>query len=223
VVFVLVAAIVAALIVVLAWLVVAPTVRTLAREGAARAREEERAELGAHLHDVVLQELLLIQKRAADPEQVVRLARHTERGLRAWLSGATGDRDDLVAALVAVIEDVEDRFAVRVEAVTSGTCRLDKRAEAVVGAAQEALTNAAKHAGVHQVWLFAEAGHGGVFVLVRDRGRGFDQSAGIDRNRHGVSDSITRRMRRHGGTAEIRSEPGHGTEVELRMPVKASS
>src|SRR5688500_12270071 len=83
---VLVAAIVAVAVVVLARYVIAPTVRTLAREGAARAREEERAELGAHLHDVVLQELLLIQKRAADPEQVVRIARHTERGLRAWLA-----------------------------------------------------------------------------------------------------------------------------------------
>ena len=40
-------------------------------------------------------------------------------------------------------------------------------------------------------------------------------SIGIDRDRRGVSDSIARRMRRHGGTAEIRSEPGRGTEVEL--------
>jgi ABC-type lipoprotein release transport system permease subunit len=62
VVFVPVSAIVAASIVLLAWCVVAPTVRTLAREGAARAREEERAELGAHLHDVVLQELSIVER-----------------------------------------------------------------------------------------------------------------------------------------------------------------
>jgi signal transduction histidine kinase len=170
----------------------------------------------------VLQELMLIQRRAEDPDQVRRLARHTERGLRAWLRGAARRGDDLVGALVAAVEDVEDRYAVQVELVTSGSCSLDRRTEAVVGAAQEALTNAAKHAGVRRVSLFAEVGGDEVFVLVRDRGRGFDRSAGVGRDRQGVANSIARRMRRHGGTAQVRSEPNRGTEVELRMPRPAS-
>ncbi|HET6954865.1 MAG TPA: ATP-binding protein [Acidimicrobiales bacterium] len=216
-----IAAIAAAAVVALAG-VVAPTVRAVAREGAVRARAEERAELAAHVHDVVLQELALIQRRAEDPDQVRRLARHTERGLRAWLRGAARRGDDLVGALVAAVEDVEDRFAVQVELVTSGSCPLDRRTEAVVGAAQEALTNAAKHAGVRRMSLFAEASDVEVFVLVRDRGRGFDQAAGVGRDRHGVANSIVRRMQRHGGTALIRSEPDRGTEVELRIPLRVS-
>jgi signal transduction histidine kinase len=216
-----IAAIAAVAVVALAG-IVAPTVRAVAREGATRARADERAELAAHLHDVVLQELALIQRRADDPDEVRRLVRHIDRGLRAWLRGAARRGDDLVGALVAAVEDVEDRFAVQVDLVTSGSCRLDRRAEAVVDATQEALTNAAKHSGVRTVSLFAEAGEDELFVLVRDRGRGFDQAAGVGRDRHGVENSIVRRMQRHGGTAQVRSEPDRGTEVELRMPIQGS-
>jgi len=53
---------------------------------------------------------------------------------------------------------------------------------------------------------------------VRDRGVGFDPDT-IDEQRHGVRGSILGRMQRHGGRAEIRSEPGDGTEVRLTMPV----
>jgi signal transduction histidine kinase len=58
-----------------------------------------------------------------------------------------------------------------------------------------------------------------VVVRVRDRGRGFDQAAAAGSDRHGLADSIVGRMGRHGGTAMIRSAPGAGTEVELRLPV----
>ena len=34
----------------------------------------------------------------------------------------------------------------------------------------------------------------------------------------GVRGSIVDRMDRHGGTAEVRSAPGEGTEVRLRLP-----
>jgi signal transduction histidine kinase len=54
-------------------------------------------------------------------------------------------------------------------------------------------------------------------VFVRDRGDGFDMDA-IAPDRFGVRESILGRMRRHGGTAEVTSRPGWGTEVRLRMP-----
>ena len=59
--------------------------RSLASERSARIREQERAEVAAHLHDSVLQTLALIQKRAADPREVAGLARRQERELRSWL------------------------------------------------------------------------------------------------------------------------------------------
>jgi signal transduction histidine kinase len=216
--------------------------RTVTRERAARARAEERAEVATHLHDSVLQTLTLIQKRRGDPGEMARLARHAERELRGWLYGApaaAGDqRHDLMAALRAAAAEVEDRHGVAVELVTVGTCRLDERARAVAGAAAEALTNAAKHAGVPRVSVFAEVADGQVLVVVRDRGRGFDPAAGGSGGPpgwspggsgaggspgggggRGIPDSIVGRMRRQGGAAAIRSAPGAGTEVELRMPV----
>ena len=194
--------------------------RTVTRERAARVRAEERAEVATHLHDSVLQTLTLMQKQTGDPAEMARLARHAERELRGWLYGAADpDRDDLVAAFRAAAAEVEDRFGVSVELVTVGTCRLDDRARAVVGAAGEALTNAAKHAGVARLSMFTEVRDGHVVVVVRDRGSGFDQAIAGGRGGRGIPDSILGRMRRQGGAVTIRTSPGAGTEVELRMPV----
>ncbi len=195
------------------------TARTLTRERAARARAEERAAVAAHLHDSVLQSLILIQKRADDIE-VRRLARGTERELRAWLYGqAQPAGDDLAAAVRASAEEAEDRFGVLVELVTVGTCPLDERSRAVVGAVREAMTNAAKHAGVRRVSVFVEVADGEVLALVRDKGCGFDPSVHSGSDRRGIADSIEGRLRQYGGTSAIRSTAGDGTEVELHMPL----
>ena len=51
---------------------------------------------------------------------------------------------------------------------------------------------------------------------VRDRGRGFDPAA-VPEDRLGIDKSIVERMRRHGGTARLRSSAGTGTEVTQAM------
>ena len=58
----------------------------LDRERVVRARQEEREEMAAHLHDSVLQTLALIQ-RTDDPKRMSSLARTQERELRTWLFG----------------------------------------------------------------------------------------------------------------------------------------
>jgi signal transduction histidine kinase len=204
-------------VVVLPWLFL--LARTVAQERAARVRAEERAEVATHLHDSVLQTLTLIQKRSGDPAAMAWLARHAERELRGWLYGPDqGAPADLVGALRATAAEVEDRFGLSVELVTVGTCRLDERARGVMAAAGEALINAAKHAGVAKVSLYAEATGDQLLVAVRDRGRGFDPAT-TGRDRHGLAESIVGRMRRLGGAATIHTAPGSGTEVELRLPL----
>jgi signal transduction histidine kinase len=203
--------------VLLPWLFV--LTRAITRERAARVRAEERAELATHLHDSVLQALTLIHKRAEDPRAVRGLTRRADRDLRAWLyGGPPDDGDDFAAAAKAVAEEVEDRFDVTVEVATVGTCRLDGPARAVIGAVREALTNAAKHAEVRHVSVFAEISEQDVHALVRDRGRGFDPALCNDTDRRGITDSIERRIHAHGGSAVVRSALGAGTEVELHMP-----
>ena len=93
---------------------------------------------------------------------------------------------------------------------------VDEALRPVVHAAGEALTNAAKHAGTGKVDVYAEITDGAVDVFVRDRGRGFDPTT-VPGDRYGVRNSIVDRMHRHGGTAEVRSAPGEGTEVRLHL------
>jgi signal transduction histidine kinase len=194
-------------------------VRRLGTERVARARSEERSEVAAHLHDSVLQTLALIQKRADDPDQVARLARRQERDLREWLSDDQPTRPDerLADALRAAAAEIEDSHGAPIEAIVVGDRELDDRMRALVGAAREALTNAAKFAADGgPVRLYAEIEDGDARVFIDDRGPGFDPKKVPD-DRRGVRESIIGRMKRHGGKAEIRSEPGDGTEVELTM------
>jgi signal transduction histidine kinase len=190
--------------------------RNLATERAARIREQERADLAAHLHDSVLQTLALIQKRAGDPREVAGLARRQERELRRWLfeRPGGGGGDSVRIALESAAAEVEELHGVPIEVVIVGDCPLEARLEALVPAAREAMTNAAKFAGSDHVDLYAEIGEERVEVFVRDRGAGFDLDS-IPADRRGVRDSIVGRVERHGGHAAIRSAPGEGTEVEL--------
>jgi len=200
-------------------LVTAPWWRRLVSELTAERRErirtQERAEVAAHLHDSVLQTLALIQRHVDSPREVARLARGQERELRTWLYGRTAEAAQRFAAVLeAVAADVEDQYAVAVEAVVVGDCALDAATGALVQATREALVNAARHSGAETVSLYAEVEPERVVAYVRDRGAGFDP-ANIPADRQGIRGSIEGRMARHGGRAVVRSTPGTGTEVEL--------
>jgi signal transduction histidine kinase/phage shock protein PspC (stress-responsive transcriptional regulator) len=193
------------------------TVVELRAERAERIRSQTRADIAAVVHDQVLHTLALIQRNAEDPREVARLARGQERDLRNWLYKPTASPDvKLAAALEAVAAEVEDTYAVTVDVVVVGDGDVDEPLSALVQATREALVNAGRHAGVTAVSLYAEVEPDTVSVFVRDRGAGFDL-ASVDGDRHGVSGSIVDRTERHGGTAEIRTAPGEGTEVRLRM------
>jgi signal transduction histidine kinase len=167
--------------------------RELSDERRERIRVEERAELSAHLHDSVLQTLTLIQRQAGDPDAIVKLARQQEHELRDWRHGVT------------------------VDVVHVGDRPLDAATRAMTEATREALVNAAKHAGISTVSLYVENGPDQTTVFVRDRGRGFDPAA-VAADRAGIRESIRGRLTRLGGTSEITSTLGEGTEVEMHVP-----
>jgi signal transduction histidine kinase/phage shock protein PspC (stress-responsive transcriptional regulator) len=195
-------------------------IRALGDERAARARESERADIAAHLHDSVLQTLAVLRARAEDPEAVRRLARAQERELREWLyQDRAQPGTSLAARLRAVAGEAEDATGVEVGVVLVGDCQPTASLEALAGATREALLNACRH-GAAPVSLYAEVAGGMVSVFVRDRGPGFvlDEVAA---DRLGVRESILGRVRRHGGTAEVISSAERGTEVRLTMPAGA--
>lgn len=182
-----------------------------------RIRQEERAEVAAHLHDSVLQTLALIQ-RSDDPQRMAILARHQETELRDWLYGtAPLDGIDLVAtALRQAAARVEQDFQVPVEVVSVGEHPIDDRTRALVAAATEAMVNSAKHSGADRVSVFCEASNDTLEVYVTDQGSGFDPT-NVSDDRKGIAESIRSRIEKIGGKVEIETEPGEGTEVFLRL------
>lgn len=194
----------------------------LSAERRERVRSQERADVAAHLHDSVLQTLALLQKNAADPAAVATLARRQERELRAWLYGETSENgDSLVALLKAAAAEVEAGFLTPVEVIAVGDAALDPDVSALAKAAREAMVNAAKHANVDRIDVYAEVADRRAEVFVRDRGVGFDQES-IAEDRMGVRGSIIGRIERHGGTAFIKSAPGEGTEVRMSVPLRGA-
>jgi signal transduction histidine kinase len=182
-----------------------------------RARADDRAEIGGHLHDSVLQTLALIQQRAIDPAEVAHLARGQERELRRFINEMSSPHEhSFKAALCDAVAEVEDFQRVRIGVVVVGDREVDPDAEAMIRAAREALVNAAKHSGSAEIAVFAEVAGDRTTVFVRDRGKGFDPETTGD-GRLGLQDSIVGRMERHGGTAVVRSAPGEGTEIELAI------
>lgn len=204
--------------------VLGPWLARLAQEAALERRERiratEREAMAAHLHDSVLQTLALIQRTADDPRRTVALARQQERELRAWLYGApTAAGTTLAAALEAVVRDVESDHGMRVDAVVTGgrDTVLDAELDELVAAIREAVVNAAKHAGVDEASVYVEVGADRVEAFVRDRGHGFEPDQ-VPTGRQGIAGSIRGRMQRLGGSAEIDTTPGIGTEVRLVLP-----
>jgi len=196
--------------------------RDLVSERQARIRAEERADLAARVHDSVLQTLALIQRSAAEPDKVVRLARTQERDLRSWLFDARrpGSADASEATLAAAVEqmayDVETAHGVPVEVVAVGDCPLDDELTALLAAGREATVNAAKWSGAPSVSVFTEVERKRVSMFVRDRGSGFDPER-APADRQGIATSIRGRMNRIGGSVTIRSTLGEGSEVELSV------
>ncbi|WP_101706385.1 ATP-binding protein [Corynebacterium fournieri] len=197
---------------------IAKLANSLVAEREAKAVADQRAEIAAHLHDSVLQTLALMQKKAGDAEEVARLARAQERELRAWLfRDSVPNHTTTFAALRKAAGEVEDAFRVVISPVTVGEdLPFDERTEAIVLAAREAMVNAAKHAGVDTVDVYAEHLEGRLEVFVRDRGAGFDPD-NIPADRHGVRDSIIARVERVGGRANLWTSIGNGSEVELAL------
>lgn len=198
-----------------------PWVRRLAQdlghERRERIRQEERAEMAAHLHDSVLQTLALIQ-RSDDPVRMGLLARHQEGELRDWLYGniPLEGVDMMSTALRGIASRVEQDHQIPVDVVTVGDTTLDESLRPLLGAANEAMVNAAKHSGADRVSTYMEVDDNNIEIFVTDQGKGFDP-AEVGPDRKGIENSIIARAEKAGARVKIESEPGEGTEVGISL------
>lgn len=211
--------------------------KDLATSTVNEARESERAEIAAHLHDSVLQTLTLIRGAADDPARVRSLALTQEGELRAWLyTGVTEPGESVAQALREQASAVETRYGIAVEVVTVGDGVPESADLAAVAAAAEAITNAARH-GAPPITVFQELRPRVIEISIKDSGRGFDPRE-VPVDRHGLRYSIRGRVERVGGTVVVRSsgiqadDPEgvtgsrgsfEGTEVRISVPRQGST
>jgi signal transduction histidine kinase len=193
------------------------------------AVEAERAETRAWLHDSVLQvlEYLASGGYADEPDarELARIAGDAATELRAYVEGeeparAAAGEGELCARLVEVVEQ-ERALAEHDIGLVFGSFERPVEgaaAEQLALAAREALRNARKHAGATRALVTADAVGGIATVIVSDDGAGFVVGS-VRRGGAGLRESIVGRLARAGGRASVRSRPGHGTRVTLRLPL----
>jgi signal transduction histidine kinase len=207
------------------------------REQAQLSRLKERESLARQIHDSVLQALALVHKRGrelaespsvspAEVGELAELARQQELSLRSLILSAPTRSSPGQASLRDVLEPVVNAVsAPPVNLTVVGSILIRRReAEEISAAVREALANVVEHAGATRASVFAEQEDGSVTVSVRDDGRGFVYDERVLRaaNKAGVLRSMKGRIEDLGGTIQIMSAPGKGTEIEFRVPFASS-
>lgn len=217
------------------------TSRDLLRELAARAeaaREDERRRIARELHDDLGQLLTSLRMRLATQqlrsreadavatwETLTVLVDRTiavTRDVVAQLRPAALD-SGLVVALEWLIDDVRRHTGIRcvLNAPEQDIDMADEQATVMFRIVQESLTNVARHAHASRVDITIDTRDDEVVLTVRDNGRGFDPSRPPHKS-FGLAG-----MRERGymlrGEVTIDSRLGHGTTVQLRMPLRQPS
>jgi signal transduction histidine kinase len=200
--------------------------RRAAEEIRRQAAVAERERLARPIHDGALQVLALVARHGPelgpDGARLAELAKVHGDALRRLIAGAdaaaaeTGEID--LRVLLAPYESARVQLALPAEPVLLPARRARELAAAVIAA----LDNVRRHAGeTARAWVLVDDGPREVCVSIRDDGVGI--AAGrlpeaAAQGRLGVAQSIVGRVRNLGGSAEIGSDAGAGTEVELRVP-----
>ncbi|WP_327161562.1 MacS family sensor histidine kinase [Streptomyces zaomyceticus] len=222
--------------------------RTLARALEIEAATRERERLARDIHDSVLQVLAMVQRRGTalggEAAELGRMAGEQEVALRTLVAGGLTrpslvSEDESEGAVVRVVEVDEDpdddtpvdlrlllapRAGAKVTLSEPGApvLLLPPSAHELAAAVGAALDNVRVHAGEDaQAWILVEDWPDEVIVTVRDDGPGIPEgrlAQAEGEGRMGVALSIRGRLRDLGGTAELISVPGQGTEVELKVP-----
>jgi signal transduction histidine kinase len=155
-------------------------------------------------------------------EDTVAELRSIARGLRPSVLDDLG----LVASINQVVTEATERQGFESSFTIDGTVsRLPQDVElAVFRIAQEAVTNAERHAAARRVDVALEFGDGWLELSVGDDGVGFDPQSEFwgDTQSLGLP-GMSERARLVGGRLRMASKVGRGTTVTVRVPVAATA
>ncbi|HEU4569928.1 MAG TPA: sensor histidine kinase [Gemmatimonadales bacterium] len=204
-------------------------------------QDEERAWVAREVHDDVAQRLAILRHeidlaaRDANGDGAVRrrlkgLEAEVEdlgvavRRLAHRLHPATLDQGDLRLALEQLAEDARRAWELEVELDVGPVpdLRNTGRALVVYRIGQESLRNIARHAGTTRARITIRMEQGHLLMVVRDEGRGFDPSRTNGTGAAGGLGlhSMEERARQVGGSVTFQSQPGSGTTIEVRLPLR---
>lgn len=228
------------------WLIVRP-LRVLADERSRllahvfEIQDAERQRIARDLHDEIGQSFtsLLVQLRVLEEAPSLDEARRQARDIRT-LSGTLYDQirtlarglyptvlDDLglIEAIRRLAEDFEATHdaAVAVHLAGSLERRLDRKVERTAyRIVQESLTNCAKYAHASRIDISLACNDKQLTVAIADNGQGFDASSAP--REAGAAPFGLANMRERAlllkGSLAVRSRPGTGTTVTLRVPLR---
>ncbi len=205
-------------------------------------QENERRHLARELHDEVMQTLTALKLNLGMAAQVsVGAARQLEESMEAVddlveqirnlsldLRPSMLDDLGLVATLEWYCERQGRRLALPITFTTTPFLSRPsiERETTCFRVAQEALTNAAKHAQATQIWMSLKQRDGVLQLSIQDNGIGFDVAGMRIRAAHGRGlglQGMEERLWLVGGQLDITSAPGQGTEICVRIPMSGAS
>ncbi|MBI2820286.1 MAG: PAS domain S-box protein [Acidobacteria bacterium] len=202
------------------------------------AKEEENSRLARELHDTISQQLAVLGMEVSAVQQLIasccppateqlrsmgeevgRLAQDVHR-LSRQLHPSILDHLGLTATLRAECAAFSKQHGIAAELVADNVpdSLPGEIALSLYRIAQESLWNIAKHAQAHEVRIAASQADGELLLAVEDDGKGFDPDLVKGQGGLGLV-SMEERIRLVNGTFSIRSRPGKGTRVEVRVPV----
>lgn len=200
-------------------------------------QEAERRRLGLELHDDIGQVLAGLKimlgtaatlppddarRKLTEAEQLVDEATQRVRQLSQSLRPAVLDDLGLLAALVSHLGSYHRSTGIRVEFEHRGIEHrrfgpdLETAAYRIV---QEALTNIARHAGVHSAHLRAWSDEGLLCLRIEDQGVGFDAERLLRGSAVRGIGGMRERSALLGGTLTVESAPGQGCRLTAELPV----
>jgi signal transduction histidine kinase len=126
----------------------------------------------------------------------------------------------LEAGLRWLCEGFAGRTGIEVAVVSTYSGRMADETEThLYRIAQEALTNIARHAGAQHVKVALEATGAEVCLSIQDDGRGLPESSAPGPRGLGMI-GMRARARSAGGDLTVRSRPGQGVLIEVRVPIR---
>jgi len=204
--------------------------------GLLTAQEEERARVARELHDDISQKLAMLNLEAESVlrkqpgndgklrSEMTRLS-HRLRGIlrdveqTAYrLHPSSLDHLGLSVALKSYCEDFGKQNGIAVRCTERNLPRAipPRLALTIYRVVQEALRNVVKHSGARRAIVSIAGKNGSMVLTVQDFGRGFDPSRSKKRGLGLIS--MEERVRQAGGAFAMKSKPGKGVRIDVRIP-----